>query len=275
MDEQTLTFIPASEAAEMVGVSAQTIRNLCKAGTIRYQLRSQLFYACKEDVEQYMQSITEVHEIEQSIEEYKAQKEELSELLRDAIHEQKERLDTMNMFPERIKCITNLMAAIVPHFVSELSAREIEVVMELLKGGKWSEMAKDLQLSRLRALYIFDKAVEKIQAYPDMLTACEQMLDSREREIEELMQQITDLKSRCSVEDGAEQTTNNSILMMPIRDIDFSTRTWNALVTAEIETIGDLVKCRRDDLLKYRNFGKKSLAEIEDWLEAHGLALAE
>ena len=117
MSEQ-LTFIPASEAAEMVGVSAQTIRNLCKAGTIRYQLRSQLFYACKEDVEQYMQSITEVHEIEQSIDEYKAQKEELSEQLRDANKEMKERLDAMNMVPERIKCITDLMAAIVPHFTT-------------------------------------------------------------------------------------------------------------------------------------------------------------
>ena len=70
MSEQ-LTFIPASEAAEMVGVSAQTIRNLCKAKTLRFQMRANLFYVCREDVEKYAQSISEINQIERDIDDYK------------------------------------------------------------------------------------------------------------------------------------------------------------------------------------------------------------
>ena len=83
MAEQ-LTFIPASEAAEMVGVTAQTIRNLCKAKTLRYQMRTNLFYVCREDVEKYAQSISEVNEIERSVEDYKREINKAYEQLRDA-----------------------------------------------------------------------------------------------------------------------------------------------------------------------------------------------
>jgi DNA-directed RNA polymerase subunit alpha len=46
-------------------------------------------------------------------------------------------------------------------------------------------------------------------------------------------------------------------------DLDLSVRALNCLKAAEVETLGDLVKFNKNDLLKFRNFGKKSLAELE------------
>ena len=47
---------------------------------------------------------------------------------------------------------------------------------------------------------------------------------------------------------------------------DLSVRALNCLKAAEVDTIGDLVRYNRNDLLKFRNFGKKSLTELDDLL---------
>ncbi len=62
-------------------------------------------------------------------------------------------------------------------------------------------------------------------------------------------------------------------LRTPIGELELSVRSANCLREAKIATIGDLVKQKPPELLKFRNFGKKSLAEIEELLQGMGLAL--
>ena len=62
------------------------------------------------------------------------------------------------------------------------------------------------------------------------------------------------------------------LLNQRLEDMDLSVRAQNCLTTAEVETLGDLVKFHRADLLKFRNFGKKSLSELDELLERNGLA---
>jgi DNA-directed RNA polymerase subunit alpha len=53
--------------------------------------------------------------------------------------------------------------------------------------------------------------------------------------------------------------------------MDLSVRALNCLKAADIETLGDLVAYNKNDLLKFRNFGKKSLTELEELVENKGL----
>ena len=62
-------------------------------------------------------------------------------------------------------------------------------------------------------------------------------------------------------------------LRTPISELELSVRSANCLREAKIATIGDLVQKTPQELLKYRNFGKKSLAEIDVLLHGMGLAL--
>lgn len=57
------------------------------------------------------------------------------------------------------------------------------------------------------------------------------------------------------------------LLKTPLEDLDLSVRAYNCLKAAKIDTFGDLVQYESHDLLKFRNFGKKSLVEIEELLE--------
>ena len=62
------------------------------------------------------------------------------------------------------------------------------------------------------------------------------------------------------------------LLNQRLQDIDLSVRALNCLKAAEVSTLGQLVTYHRSDLLKFRNFGKKSLTELDELLERNGLA---
>ena len=61
------------------------------------------------------------------------------------------------------------------------------------------------------------------------------------------------------------------LLKTKLVDMDLSVRALNCLKAADVETLGELVAYNRNDLLKFRNFGKKSLTELDQLVEQKGL----
>ena len=61
------------------------------------------------------------------------------------------------------------------------------------------------------------------------------------------------------------------LLKTKLIDLDLSVRALNCLKAADVETLGDLVQYNKNDLLKFRNFGKKSLTELEELVKTKGL----
>jgi DNA-directed RNA polymerase subunit alpha len=74
-------------------------------------------------------------------------------------------------------------------------------------------------------------------------------------------------------EETEEQKLMKEKLKVPISELELSVRSSNCLREARIKTIGDLVKRSELEMLKYRNFGKKSLAEMNKILVEMGLSL--
>lgn len=63
----------------------------------------------------------------------------------------------------------------------------------------------------------------------------------------------------------------NEMLDRPITDYPLSVRALNCLKAADINTLRELVRLTEMDLLKFRNFGKKSISELSDFIKGHGL----
>ena len=74
------------------------------------------------------------------------------------------------------------------------------------------------------------------------------------------------------VEDFDEDTLHmRQLLKTELTEFGLSVRALNCLKTAEVFTLGELVSFKKSDMLKFRNFGKKSLSELEDLIEEKGL----
>ena len=72
-----------------------------------------------------------------------------------------------------------------------------------------------------------------------------------------------------SAEAGEPEAVDEEMLHMrkllktALHDMDLSVRAYNCLKAADVRTLGDLVSLEISDMMKFRNFGKKSLAELE------------
>ena len=76
---------------------------------------------------------------------------------------------------------------------------------------------------------------------------------------------------REETEADAEVARIRKILKMPVDELELSVRSHNCLRAANIKTIADLVRRQEGELLKFRNFGRKSLAELSQIIEEFGL----
>jgi DNA-directed RNA polymerase subunit alpha len=103
------------------------------------------------------------------------------------------------------------------------------------------------------------KEAAKILIYHFMLFSDEKItLDSDEKyENEEFDEEILHMRQ---------------LLKTKLVDLDLSVRALNCLKAADVETLAELVIFNKNDLLKFRNFGKKSLTELDELLESMGLS---
>jgi len=69
----------------------------------------------------------------------------------------------------------------------------------------------------------------------------------------------------------AEHTRLKKILLTPVDELELSVRAHNCLKAADIKLLGDLVRLQESELLKFRNFGRKSLTELLDIVATNGL----
>ena len=89
---------------------------------------------------------------------------------------------------------------------------------------------------------------------------------------------FSDEKITINMDDNSESDTLDDealrmrqLLKTKLTDQDLSVRALNCLKAADVDTVGDLVKLNRNDLLKFRNFGKKSLTELDELLTSLNL----
>lgn len=265
---ESRTYISMSDAAAIAHVTKETIRNLCKRGAIGYETHGNFFYPCKEDVERYAASIATIHASEQKMERYKLELQEQMEQLRLAKTDAQAQLDALKLYPHRIKHIQELLCALIPHLDTTLSPRQVEVIMEMLQGGKWPDVSAKLGLTRDRATQIFDKALKKLAEEPGWMQAKDEFIEELQKKILEL-ENIQEEKQRLENLTPEEKV----LLHTPISSNTLSVRCQNGLKSAEITNLYDLLRRTPADLLALRNFGKKSLAELEAWLASQGLSL--
>ena len=281
-------YISAAQAAKMTGVTTQTIRNLCKSGVLSYQKRTNLFYPNREDVERYAASIADIHSITTDIEQYKHQLETERAVLKDELctmqAKYRERMYHLDMFPKRIEVIRDTLFAVIEglrkyadQYDFSINKRELDAVWDALQGKTFEEIGDAMHpfISAAAARQVWAKGLRKFAYVKGAFYHLNSENDKLKEELQNKNDEIANLHAQIEGRQPVitdEKRRLSKILATSMSDCDISVRALNCLRYAEIETIRDLVTMHRQDLLKYRNFGKKSLTELDEFLEDRGLA---
>lgn len=157
--------------------------------------------------------------------------------------------------------------------ISRLMPVQQNILTEVLCNGKsFTELKDIVNLTTSRQKIIFDNAVSIVIDHIDRMNEGQKTQREMEIELAELRHWKKLLEA--NLEKKAEKEIAPELkdkLSQPVEVAEFSARCKNVLIAYEIYTIGDLIKCPRQELLKFRNFGKNSLMEIEAYFVKHGL----
>lgn len=168
-----------------------------------------------------------------------------------------------------------------------LSNRQLDILFNLwLENKTPEELGEKYMLTRERIIQLFNKAKKRLVNFPlftkglfeekEKLIVENRVLTARNRELlnqvvfleKEIKRCVPDIKS-------LKEATPSELFAIPIVDLDLSVRTYNCLKAARIETLGEICNKTINELLKYRNFGRKSLREVTALMQERGLQFKE
>jgi excisionase family DNA binding protein len=266
----TITFISTTEAANVAGVSVETIRQLCKIGTLRYQKRGQLYYPCKEDVNRYADSISKVHSIRRDIERYAAQIEKDKEALRKECETTRTALGNAKLANFRLDRMVELMFVLLQQYekepIEDISEKDLKLIFMMVNGDKLQDIGDTFEITKPTVTALWTRILRKI-------AHARNEIKLRDKKIEELTNtiQMLDKKKVVNKFTSVPQEIIDNIdqLLQPINTIQLSNYVARGLIRANMKIVYDLVQCERKYIKS--KFAKKSFDEIEQWMHEHSL----
>lgn len=265
-----------TDVANFFGVSPQTISNWADNNLIKRLTKSTYSGA---SVEKLAREFDDVADITYQI---KKTREELIKLQNemDICRAKKllwhEELRMAEIFAKAYKVIASKQA--------ESKTRSIDIVTSILtKEYSFQELAAKYGVTVNRISQLAEKSInhfaKNVNTYEEMfqviannkkeLAEKDLLIESLQRKIkeqEEIMEKIGIKNGKC-VHISERQYYIYNLLTIPLNKYYMSARTYNITSFYGINTIGDLIRHERKDLLKLRNFGAKCLSELDDILK--------
>lgn len=275
-------FMSRQEVADYFGVLPQTVSNWASRGLITPIEGTKGHHYSREQIEAHASSLIKLHRHDTRIAELEHllnEKQKALELKWSDI-ETTEPLNPWDVKESFVRVARGIIATL-PHIASRNDERAENIVKDLLSFTSQKSIAEKNCLCVSRINELFNRSLRWYEEAPNVL-------EEKDRRIIEQSMLIMELKCKCvqlanELATLAEKQWETPIAVdedflsyikaceTPINILPLSVRAKTCLDNAEIETLGELIALEKHDLLKFRNFGKKSLTEIEDLLESLNL----
>ena len=251
-------LITKKEAARILGRSERAIDEWISQGVLKTHLVKQTRYIDGDTVDALKDTEADItHAMQERQKALEAIEEETSAL---------RQRENFNKWSVR-EAVMAFVAAL-----DVLNDVEKQVLVGVMEGCSYESIGEGFCVTRERVRQIFYKALRRVSAsmgsYRRMLNETIELRRLRD-EVKEKDRELRRLRKMLSVPELDREMCK--LMSMKLVDMDLSVRTINCLKSADICTVGELVQCKKLELLKIRNFGKKSLSELDELLDRLGL----
>ena len=279
--------ITRNKAAEILGVSRQTISNYIKEGILgSYVDEHGITYVNSEDIEKYAQKykMLAANEkmIDDKLKEVEARKRainvELTELRNRSTANGKLASNAVGMLFGVINAMSHL--GVLPN----LTYRESNLLKDIINGMTYDELSIKYGVSATRISQIAEKTCNKLTYNEDIVItelstnrALMSEVDRLNEAVKSLQISYDEYRRGNGDKPLSGEVLPPLILSRDINDCGFSVRILNALRWIEVYTVGDLLRKfhGKSDLYKIRNLGKKTILIILDFIEENNLSFKQ
>lgn len=167
---------------------------------------------------------------------------------------------------------------------NSLSWREQEILREVLALRPFEQLAVEFNISPERVRQIFRLALRRVVSFRHTITtdisAYKKEITLLKSENGRLKDEVFRLAHQELTDDPSTKEADNLLyrygepFSTSVNDCGFSVRLWNCLRTMDIMTVGDIVSFKRTEYMRIHNLGKKTLDELDTFLDVHHLSYA-
>lgn len=256
-----------NDAAAYLGVDPQTITNWVNKGLLGgyNDKSSKRFWVNADDVKKYSEKYKMLSVSEDLLD--REQKELLASERKVNAKMQMLMHDALNVSSFSYDKIGGSLCALL-ELTSQGGMREKKIMQAFFNGDRISNIAEELELSRERVRQIVVKAIRKFNY------AIKELADLKQ-ENNSLKEEIKNVKMQLIMQEGEEEEQSEdvppSVFSIRLINCNLPVRVLNVTKAADIDTIGDLVQYSKFEMVKFRNFGKKSLMQLDEFIHEMGL----
>ena len=278
--------ITRNKAAEILGVSRQTISNYIEQGLIGSYKDHSIVYVNSEDIEKYAQKykMLAVNEkiIDDKLKEVEAHKRainvELTELRNRATANGKLAANAVGMLLGVINAMSYL------DITPKLSYRESKLLKDIINGMTYDELSLKYGVSATRIRQIVEKTCNKLTYNEDAAIAeiatnqdLRIVIDGLKKKLKAVQTSYDEYRRAKGDVPISGAVLPPLILGKDINDCDFPVRILNMFKIYNVYTVGDLLRKfhGKSDIAKIRNLGKKSVWIILDFIEENNLCFKQ
>lgn len=256
-----------NDAAACLGVDPQTITNWVNKGLLGgyNDKSSKRFWVNADDVKKYSEKYKMLSVSEDLLD--REQKELLASERKVNAKMQMLMHDALNVSSFSYDKIGGSLCTLL-ELTSQGGMREKKIMQAFFNGDRISNIAEELELSRERVRQIVVKAIRKFNY------AIKELADLKQ-ENNSLKEEIKNVKMQLIMQEGEEEEQSEdvppSVYSIRLVNCNLPVRVLNVTKAADIDTIGDLVQYSKFEMVKFRNFGKKSLMQLDEFIHEMGL----
>lgn len=257
-------LISRSEAADLLCCEEQTVSNWVNNGVITGHMKNGRLFVDSQTILDLFDTAQDVARSEWQLKRLQKKYDKKKDELQQAINTKMCELRLYNHSAiGKITC--DGIYSFILSYRPLLTEVEISIIQSMIEHRSVNAVAATFDLSPARILQILHKSIKKLataRRYDDMMN-----------EIDSLKHTVTYLKEKlalCNVKpEGVE--ADEIVLKRKLVDTVISVRALNCLRWMEIRTVAELVSLKKSELIKIRNFGKKTLRELEELVDSLGL----
>lgn len=175
------------------------------------------------------------------------------------------------------RVIDEEVAELASQFMRVQHPRNVEIVKQRLEGETRVEIGRQHGVSGNRVPQIVEEMMVKLRSHVSRMEIINRQteLGAKLRRIlgREIGEVDEEMKNDLELQKAELKEMRRKALTMSVDDLEICTRVYNILFYRQIRTLRDLVQYSEVEILKTKNFGRKSLKEVKEVLAEHGLRL--
>ena len=283
-------LISRQQAASLLDVDCQTVTNWINKGILRGRMIDGRQMVDRATITRYFDSLGELSSMESAL---TNEKSRLDSVRKDADATLADFLSARSLLNVELpqSVFIPVIEAILSVAEEFVSSRSLSILSGLLHGSSLDQLSAQYGISRHRVIVIAVRVCHRLwqmKSYHSLYMSCKEKeaeLAHAESILSIQRQKIIELSAKLDSQESAKENLLSKyrsylgpkggeitdLLNTSIRDVTLTARSYNCVRAADVETLGDLVRCHPNQLMKFRNFGRKSLREIEDMLAGFNL----